>query len=77
VKKLSYKDQRELDELPKKIEVLEVELGEIQQRLSDPVLYQKEPAKVAELSARMSAVQAELAQHYQRWEALETLQTPA
>jgi ATP-binding cassette subfamily F protein uup len=73
-KKRSYKDQRELDELPKKIEVLEAELGKIQQRLSDPALYQKEPTKVAELNARMSEVETELAQHYQRWEALEASQ---
>lgn len=76
-KKLSYKDQRELDELPKKIEALEAELVEIQQSLSNPELYQKEPAKVAGLNARMAEVEAELAQHYQRWEALEALQNPA
>ena len=66
-----------MDELPKKIEILEAELGDIQQRLSDPALYQKEPTKVTELNARMTEVEAELAQLYQRWEALEALQSPA
>lgn len=72
--KLSYKDQRELDTLPQQIEALETELTEIQQALADPDLYQQQPAKVTELTARMQVVEGELGQCYQRWEALEALQ---
>ncbi|MBA1331330.1 ABC transporter ATPase, partial [Candidatus Endoriftia persephone str. Guaymas] len=39
--KLSYKDQRELDELPARIEVLEASLEQIQTRMADPTFYQQ------------------------------------
>ncbi len=70
-KKLSYNDQRELDALPKKIEVLETELEQIQQALSDPELYQKQADKVPTLNARREEAEAELAHCYERWEVLE------
>jgi len=73
-KKLSYNDQRDFDALPKKIEALDAEQEQIQKSLADPELYQKDPAKVAELTARSEAIDAELAQCYERWEALEALQ---
>jgi len=75
-KKLSYNDQRDYDALPKKIEALDAEMEQIQQSLSDPELYQKDAAKVAELNARSEAIEAELAQCYERWEALDALQQP-
>ncbi len=70
-KKLSYKDQRELDQLPARIEGLESELGEIQSTLGDPELYRASPDRVSELNARMQQVEQDLAQAYARWEALE------
>ena len=70
-KKLSYKDQRELDTLPARIEALEIELEDLQGALGDPELYRTSPEKVTELGARMQQVEQELAQAYQRWEALE------
>jgi len=70
-KKLSYKDQRELEQLPGRIEVLESELGEIQAALASPDLYRASTAKVAELNNRMQQVEQELAQAYERWAALE------
>ncbi len=72
-KKLSYKDQRELDLLPQQIETLENELVQIQQSLADPDLYQQQPDKAHELDARMKALEAELSHCYARWEALEAL----
>ena len=44
-KKLSYKDQRELDELPSKIAALENEQAQISTRLNDPELYKGDPAR--------------------------------
>ncbi|MBW9267180.1 MAG: ATP-binding cassette domain-containing protein [Candidatus Thiodiazotropha sp. (ex. Lucinisca nassula)] len=73
--KLSYKDQRELDALPRRIEVLEVRLDELQTRLGDPDLYRTQGELVAELQQQMSAVQLELDQAYERWETLESMQT--
>jgi ATP-binding cassette subfamily F protein uup len=69
--KLSYKDQRELDALPARIEALEAEVGALQQRLADPALYRDGGAEVATVQARLGAAEAELAAAYARWEALE------
>ncbi|MES9968628.1 MAG: ATP-binding cassette domain-containing protein [Candidatus Thiodiazotropha sp.] len=72
--KLSYKDQRELEALPGKIEQLEAQLGELQTQLGDPELYRTEGARVAELQQQMSEVQQQLDQAYERWESLESMQ---
>jgi ATP-binding cassette subfamily F protein uup len=69
--KLSYKDQRELEQLPARIESLESELAELQQSLADPELYRQSPERVGELSSRMQQVESDLSDSYQRWEALE------
>ncbi|MCB1759946.1 MAG: ATP-binding cassette domain-containing protein [Gammaproteobacteria bacterium] len=72
--KLSYKDQRELDALPAQIEALETELGSIQGQLSESGFYQQSGDKVADVTARLTELERELAERYQRWEALEKLQ---
>ena len=51
--KLSFKEQRELDELPARIEALEEEQKEIAERLAGAELYTSEPQRVAELQARV------------------------
>ena len=70
-KKLSYKDQRELEQLPARIEALDEELEQIQATLGDPDLYRESPAKVAALNDRMQQVEKALAEAYARWEVLE------
>ena len=45
-RKLSYKEQRELDELPKRIEALETEQAELNKQLADPDIYRKEGGNV-------------------------------
>jgi ATP-binding cassette subfamily F protein uup len=72
-KKLSYKDQRELDQLPARIEQLEKEQTDIRTRLADPALYRNDPAATKRLGARLKALEAELSEAYGRWEALEAL----
>jgi ATP-binding cassette subfamily F protein uup len=69
--KLSYKDQRELGLLPRKIEQQEAELSEIQENLSDPDLYRTDPQAVTDLSQRMTELEQLLAADYARWEELE------
>jgi len=71
-RKLSYKDQRELEQLPARIEALEADQAELHARLSDPALYQQEGG-IAKASARLEEVEAELAEAYARWEVLEAL----
>lgn len=70
-KKLSYKDQRELDQLPARIESLESEIGTIQQAMADPELYRSSPEKAADLNAQLQKLEADLAEAYTRWETLD------
>mgnify|MGYP003373240568 CR=1 FL=1 len=68
--KLSYKEQRELDALPARIEALEAEQATLNQRLADSALYAREPERAAELHARHAAIDEELMAALERWEAL-------
>ena len=70
-RKLSYKDQRELDALPKKIEQLEISIDDIHKELADPDTYQKDPQHVAKIQDKLAEFEVELQQAYQQWEALE------
>ncbi|HED39528.1 MAG TPA: ATP-binding cassette domain-containing protein [Chromatiales bacterium] len=70
-KKLSYKDQRELEALPKKIEQLEHEQSELIAKLGDPDFYQQPGDAVAKANKQLAEIETELASCYQRWEALE------
>ncbi|HSH30008.1 MAG TPA: ATP-binding cassette domain-containing protein [Thiohalobacter sp.] len=69
--KLSYKDQRELDALPRHIETLEAEQAEITHRMSQPDFFQQNKAQISRVQARLKQVDAELEQAYARWETLE------
>ncbi|MFN9744411.1 MAG: ATP-binding cassette domain-containing protein [Betaproteobacteria bacterium] len=68
--KLSYKEQRELDGLPARIEALEVEQKALQAQLADPATYARDAQAVPALHARFEALEAELMQALERWEAL-------
>jgi ATP-binding cassette subfamily F protein uup len=70
--KLSYKESRELGELPARLEALEREQGAIAARLADPMLYQQQPAEAKSLQDRHAAIEQELGKLLARWEALET-----
>jgi ATP-binding cassette subfamily F protein uup len=69
--RLSYKDQRELSELPKRIETLESEQAKLSNELSDPNLYTREREKARAMQDRVAAIERELGEAYRRWEALE------
>jgi len=71
--KLSYKDQRELDELPKRIEALENEQEALHEQMADPSFYQQGGGDIATTKEKMEQVEADLAVAYERWEALELL----
>ncbi|MFN5154667.1 MAG: ATP-binding cassette domain-containing protein [Betaproteobacteria bacterium] len=68
--KLSYKEQRELDGLPVRIEALEAEQKALQAQLADPATYARDAQAVPALHARHEALEAELMQALERWEAL-------
>jgi len=69
--KLSANEQRELNELPAKIEKLEHEQATITTRLSDPAIYRTHADEAKKLQARSTEIDKTLAQHMQRWEQLE------
>ena len=70
-KKLSFKEQRELEQLPARIAALEAEQAALQARLADPVFYQGPPEAVRDAQLRMASVDAEIDAALLRWEALE------
>ena len=71
-KKLSYKDQRELDTLPKLIEQLEGELEKLQMRVADPAFYKRPKEDKAKVQQQLQETEAALNEAYGRWEALES-----
>jgi ATP-binding cassette subfamily F protein uup len=70
--KLSFKEQRELEVLPGRIETLEVEVREIEARLAAPEFYAKAVDVVKAAVDRLQAAQRELEQVYARWDELES-----
>ena len=69
-KKLSYKEQRELDALPARIEALETEQADIQRALADGSLYSSDAARAAQLLQRNQVIEEELMESIERWTAL-------
>jgi ATP-binding cassette subfamily F protein uup len=69
--KLSYKDQRELDELPKLIASLEDEQSAIAAMLSGPDFYKTNPADARRINARNAEIEELLLDALERWEILE------
>ena len=70
-RKLSYKDARELEQLPARIEALETQLAAMAEAMNEPAFYQRDSAEVAAHTQRMAALQAELDQAYARWQELD------
>lgn len=73
-KKLSYKDQRELEAIPQKIQSLENERDQLIARMAAPDFYTQEKNSISAAQDRMATIEKEIAALYARWEALETLQ---
>jgi ATP-binding cassette subfamily F protein uup len=70
-KKLSFKEQRELEQLPQQIADLETEQAAISARLADADLYRKEPGEVQRLNQRYAEIDEALMTALQRWEEIE------
>ena len=70
-KKLSFKEQRELEELPKLISDLEREQAEIGTKLADPDLYRQDPTAMQTLNARFAEIESLLLQSLEKWEQIE------
>ena len=69
-RKLSYKEQREFDELPGRIEALEAEQAKLARLLSDATAYTRDPKGIAAAQTRSALIDDELLAAMERWEAL-------
>lgn len=65
--KLSYKDQRDYDLLPSRIEAIDAEIAAAETEISDPSLYTRKPERFAELTARCETLRAEKDAAEERW----------
>ena len=74
VTKLSYKDQRALDQLPDQIEDLQAKIVDLEKRLNDPDLFIKDVDAFNKLSGELEAATQELSEKEERWLELEMLQ---
>ena len=72
-RRLTFRERRELAELPAAIERLEAEQAAVHARLADPELYRSAAGEVPRLRERLAAAEAALGAAYARWEELEAL----
>jgi len=72
-RKLTYKEQQELDQAPLKIEKLEEEQKALYKLLADFSFYQGDPAEISRAKARSASLSEELQKVYERWDYLAEL----
>lgn len=65
--KLSFKEQRELEELPDRIMELEAEQAELHRQMADADFYKQPAAEISNATRRLDELVAELAHSYERW----------
>ena len=65
--KLTYKDQRDYDLLPKRITDIDAEIAAAEKEMSDPALYTQKPARFAELTTKIESLRAEKDAAEERW----------
>jgi ABC transport system ATP-binding/permease protein len=75
-RKLSYKDQRELEAMPAVIQRLEIQQTELTAAIADPGLFKRSPADAAAAVQRLETVVKELEAAFARWETLESAIKP-
>src|SRR4249919_397125 len=66
-RRLSYKEQRELETLPLQIEQLERDVAELTEAMHDPAFYQREANLIVSHNARLAETQSALDRAYARW----------
>jgi ATP-binding cassette subfamily F protein uup len=75
-RKLGYMQNREMQDLPQKIEALESAQKELFAILSDPLFYKKEKDDMARVKSDLHRVEREIEIAYRRWEELDTMTSP-
>lgn len=69
--KLSYQEQRELEQLPGQIEKFEQEITKTEQLLAQPDFYNRPKAEIEKVTSELNQLQAKLKEAYSRWEILD------
>ncbi|GBL02861.1 ABC transporter ATP-binding protein [Glaciecola sp. KUL10] len=72
-KKLSYKEKRELENLPKQIDTLEKEIEEIQTLINTPEFFQQPQEETQKSLSLLAEKEESLLQAFDRWDELESL----
>ena len=74
-RKLSFKEQRELEGMEAQIHAVEAEVARIEGLFADPEFFRKHAAKVNQLTHDLEAAKANVTKLYSRWEALEAIRS--
>lgn len=69
-RKLSYKEERELDALPQLIETLETEQTQLHRKMAEPAFYRQAGPEISKVTDRLEVLQRQLQSAYSRWETL-------
>jgi ABC transport system ATP-binding/permease protein len=72
-RKLSYKERRELEALPARIEALESEQADLHNRMSGADFYRQPGETISATIERLESIRTELEASYERWQELESL----
>jgi len=72
-RKFLNREQKELEELPAKIEALEAKQAELSERLADPALYQSKDGEFQRVERELTELQHTIEKTMARWEELEAL----
>ncbi|MEG3158039.1 ABC transporter ATP-binding protein, partial [Lysobacter zhanggongensis] len=70
-RKRSFKEQRELEQLPATIESLETRLAAMTAEMNDPGFFQRDSAAITTHNRELAQLQGELDKAYARWSELE------
>ena len=70
--KLSFKEKREMEDLPKRIERIEAEQEELHARIASPEFYREPPDAIAHALARIDELKDSLHEAYARWDELDS-----
>jgi ABC transport system ATP-binding/permease protein len=76
-RKLTYKEEKELEILPGVIEKLEKEQKDIYEQMADPTFYKESGGEIPNMQARLNDIAKELKEAYARWEKLEGIKDPS
>jgi ATP-binding cassette subfamily F protein uup len=73
MRRRSFKEQQELSQLPRRIELLEIEQRELHERMASPDFYQQDKNAISKATNRLQEIESELTTCFDRWEILEAL----